>query len=476
MSNFFFLFNIVLALIVVFYERKNPSSTWAWIMVLFFLPIIGFFLYFFFGRSFRKKNLKKQSAYQNGELTAFSDRQRQAILDGTYSYPDSVPEKLKGLVRMNVATSLSPLTDNNKLSIFTDGKEKFKALFDDIRQAKDHIHLEYYIYRKDSFGQELIDLLTEKASAGVKVLLLYDDVGSDSLKGDFLEAFIEAGGKAQAFMPSKLPVLNSNMNYRNHRKIAVIDGTVAYTGGFNVGDEYLGKKPAFGFWRDTHLRITGGAVHTLQHRFLLDWNEASATHPVKYADTYFPVAPDRDGASIQFVPSGPDDPYTQIKNGFLKLITAAEKNIFIQTPYFVPENTLIDALRVASLSGIDVRIMIPDKSDHPFVHSATLSFAEDLLDAGVKIYAYHNGFLHAKLILIDGQAFTLGSANMDVRSSKLNFEGNAFIYDREAAEKMTEIFQRDTALSSQLTQEFFDQRSITTRIRHRFARLLGPLL
>ena len=445
-------------------------------MVLFFLPVVGFFLYFFFGRSFRKNKLKQQSAYQNEELTAFTETQRQAILEGTYDYPTPLTKEFGGLIRMNIATSMAPVTANNKLSIFTDGKEKFKALFDDIRQAKDHIHMEYYIYRKDSLGEELIDLLTEKAREGVKVLLLYDDVGSESLNGRFLEAYLEAGGKAQAFMPSKLPVLNSNMNYRNHRKITIIDGVIAYTGGYNVGDEYLGKKPKFGFWRDTHLRITGGAVHALQHRFLLDWNEASATHPVKYADTYFPPAPAQHGAAIQVVPSGPDDPHTQVKNGFLKLITSAQETIYIQTPYFVPENSIIDALRVAALSGIDVQIMIPDKSDHPFVHSATLSFSRELLDAGVKIHSYHNGFLHAKLILVDGKAFTLGSANMDVRSSKLNFEGNAFIYDQEAAQAMLEIFQRDVELSSRLTQEFFDKRPLFTRIRHRFARLLGPLL
>ncbi|WP_332309479.1 cardiolipin synthase [Planococcus lenghuensis] len=472
----FFFLNIILAVIIVFRERKTPSSTWAWLMVLFFLPVIGFFLYLFFGRSFKKERLKQQSTYFNDELAKAADDQLHAVTTGAFQHPVSVTQELEGLVRMNLQTAPALLTFNNRISIFSDGRDKFDALFEDIRNAKDHIHMEYYIIRKDALAQKLLDLLTQKAKEGVKTLFLYDDVGSHSVNDAFLAEFREAGGKAAPFMPSRLPVINTNMNYRNHRKIVVIDGMISYTGGFNVGEEYLGEKPKFGYWRDTHLRITGGAVHTLQHRFLLDWNEASNSHPVKFAFEYFPPSPDRKGAAMQIVASGPDERHTQVKNGLLKLIASAQQSIYIQTPYFVPEQTIIDALQVASLSGIDVRMMIPDKSDHPFVHSATLSFVGDLLDAGVQVYAYHNGFLHAKMMIIDGKAFTLGSANMDVRSFKLNFEVNAFIFDRETTEAMTEVFFRDMELTSQLTQEYFDSRSLFKRIRHRFARLMAPLL
>ncbi|AQQ53367.1 cardiolipin synthase [Planococcus lenghuensis] len=475
-GNLFFLLNIILAVIIIFYERKNSSSLWAWLMVLFFLPVVGFFLYFFFGRTFKKDKLKHQSAYYHPELENISEHQLHEVTTGSFHHYSSVTRELEGLILMNLKSETAPLTQNNRLSIYTDGRDKFDALFEDIRQAKDHIHLEYYIVRKDTLAKQLLTLLAEKARQGVKTLLLYDAVGSNSVNKEFLTDFLEAGGKAEPFMPSKLPIVNSHMNYRNHRKIAVIDGTIGYTGGFNIGDEYLGKKAKFGYWRDTHLRITGGAVHSLQHRFLLDWNEASHQHPIKYASAYFPTPDNHAGAAIQLVSSGPDSELSQIKNGFLKLILRAQESIYIQTPYFIPDITIMDALRVAALSGIDVQIMIPDKSDHPFVHTATLSVIGDLLDTGAKVYTYHNGFLHAKTLIIDRKVVTTGSANMDLRSFHLNFEGNVFIYDREVASAMADIFFRDVELSGELTIEDYKNRSLSEKARQRFARLMAPLL
>lgn len=229
-------------------------------MILFFLPIIGFFLYLFFGRSFKKERLKHQSTYFNHELEARKDEQLRALVNGSFNYSQKVIEKLDGLVRMNLQTAQAVLTTNKQISIFTDGKDKFATLFEDIRNAENHIHLEYYIVRKDTLARQLLDLLTQKAKEGVKTLWLYDDVGSYSLSDSFFTEYRQAGGQAEPFMPSKIPIINPNINYRNHRKIVIIDGTIAYTGGFNVGEEYLGGKPKFGYWRDTHLRLTGDGL------------------------------------------------------------------------------------------------------------------------------------------------------------------------------------------------------------------------
>src|SRR5690606_24841984 len=259
--------------------------------------------------------------------------------------------------------------------------------------------------------------------------------------------------------------VNLRINFRNHRKIVVIDGKIAYLGGFNVGDEYLGLVKKFGYWRDTHLRIEGTAVHAAQIRFILDWNQASDRNDIYYDPKYFPNITQKGKIPIQVVTSGPDSQYEHIKNGYIKMISLAKKSIYIQTPYFIPDNSILDALRIAVLSGVEVNIMIPNKPDHLFVYWATLSYIGELLDAGANVEIYDKGCIHAKMIVVDDLAASIGTANIDVRSFQLNFEVNAFIYDSQTAKRLVHIFEQDIKKSRRLTYDQYLQRPLIIRFK-----------
>lgn len=301
-------------------------------------------------------------------------------------------------------------------------------------------------------------------------------MGSRGVHKRHFKDLIEAGGEVEVFFPSILPLINPRLNYRNHRKLVIVDGRTGYIGGFNVGDEYLGLNKKFGYWRDTHLRIEGSSVHPLQTRFILDWNQASDNQDIEYSDRYFPTFSRKGEVGLQIVSSGPDSEWEQIKIGYVKLIGMAKKYVYIQTPYFIPDDSFMDAVRIACLSGIDVRIMIPNKPDHMFVYWATYSYIGQLIKAGAKIYIYENGFLHSKMIVIDDEASTVGTANIDFRSFKLNFEVNAFIYDRETSHQLAELFEQDMQLSTELTPEKYANRSRMIKMKESISRLLSPIL
>ena len=468
--------NMILAAIVIFLEKKDAGSTWAWLMVLYFIPVLGFILYLLFGQNLTKSKLFEwddrskigMEGKINDQLAQFHTRKH--ISD------NEVIEKNKGLVYMLLNYNNALLTDDNSIKVFTDGKEKFDSLFQDIYEAKETIHLQYYIFKNDETGKTLIQILTAKAKQGVKVRILYDDLGSRSLRRRAFKNLLAAGGEVEAFFPSRFPLINVRMNFRNHRKLVIIDGKVGYIGGFNVGDEYLGMNKKFGYWRDTHLRITGSSVHTIQTRFILDWNQASHRNDISYSPDLFPVIQSEGNINMQIVSSGPDSEWEQIKYGFIKMITSATKSIWIQTPYFIPDASLLDSLKIAALTGKDVRIMIPNKPDHLFVYWATYSHIGELLRTGAKVYIYDNGFLHAKTIIVDGKFSSVGTTNIDFRSFKLNFEVNAFIYDERIASTLTESFNTDLKVSRELTFTEYHNRSLTTRFKESISRLLSPIL
>lgn len=469
--------NIFFAVILVFKERRDAGSTWAWLFVLFFIPLLGFVLYLILGRQgmkrsqfFQWEDIKKTGAEQ------IIQTQIEQIKSNTYPFRNHSAANNKDLILMNLENNNAVFTEDNVVELFTDGKAKFDRLFEDIAAAKDYIHLQYYIYQNDELGRKLIERLTEKAREGVKVRLLYDELGSRWLRQSFFKAFREAGGQAEAFFPSKFKVINLKINYRNHRKMVIIDGVTGYVGGFNVGDEYLGEHAKFGYWRDTHLRIQGEAVYALQTRFILDWNQATVQHDISYAPSLYPKTKVKGGVSVQVITSGPVSKYEHIKNAILRMIASAKSSIFIQTPYFIPDSSLLDALRIASLSGIDVQLMIPSIADHLFVHSATVSYAGELLESGVKVYQYQNGFLHAKMIVIDEEIVSVGTANMDVRSFRLNFEVNALLFDGELARTLAETFRSDIEQCTALTVEAYAQRSTWWKFRESISRLLSPIL
>ncbi|WP_100404053.1 cardiolipin synthase [Bacillus sp. FJAT-42315] len=470
------LLNIALSSVVIFLERKDASATWAWLMVLFFIPILGFILYLIFGQNLSRQRLFDWDDKKKIGIDATIKKQMEDIHLGQFDFRNPHTAENEDLVSMFLRNNDAILTEDNDLTIYTDGREKFNSLLNDMRQATDHIHLQYYILRLDNLGSEIIKLLTEKAKQGVEVRILYDEMGSRGVRKKHFKELMEAGGLVEVFFPSRLPLINLRLNYRNHRKLVIIDGKIGYVGGFNVGDEYLGLDPKFGYWRDTHLRIEGTAVHSIQTRFILDWNQASIDHRIDYSEHFFPHKPSHKDISMQIVTSGPDSEWEQIKSGYIKMVSSAKKSIYIQSPYFIPDASLLDALRIAALCGVDVRIMIPNKPDHMFVYWATYSNVGELIKAGAKIYIYDNGFIHAKTIVVDEKLSSVGTANIDVRSFKLNFEVNAFIYDYETGKKLAQIFEEDMELSFELTEEKYQNRSTVIKFKESVSRLLSPIL
>lgn len=468
--------NILFALVVIFQERRDIGSTWAWLLVLLMIPIAGFVLYFFFAQNFRRKRLFYWDDIKKRGLDQGLKSQMSQFRSEQFLFKNDVSSQNKDLITMNLLHNQAVLSEDNQVKIFTDGHEKFETLFKDIEEATDYIHVQYYIIQKDNLGKRLMELLTKKAKEGVRVRVLYDELGSRRINNRFLQELREAGGNAEAFFPSKYRLINLRLNYRNHRKLVIIDGKIGYIGGFNVGDEYLGLNPKFGYWRDTHLRIEGTAVYSIQTRFILDWNQASTNHDIEYFPSLFPHLPSKGNVGIQIVSSGPDSEYEHIKNGYLKMISSARKSIYIQTPYFIPDASMLDALRVASLSGVEVNIMIPDKPDHMFVYWASLSYIGELLKAGANVYQYNNGFVHAKTLVVDEEVASVGTANIDFRSFKLNFEVNAFIYDERIAQQLSYDFKEDITVSKLLTLEDYLALSKWVRIKESLSRLLSPIL
>jgi len=478
-----FVLNLICGFAIVFLEKKNPSVTWAWLMVLALVPYFGFVLYLLMGQDSRKsytfaqKAKRDDAAYEraihsNIEGLAFMAAQRR--FDNPKQFL-RIPgaEYLNDLAHLNFVSGHGAFTSNNQVALYHEGVSKFRALFTDIANAKHFIHMQYYIMNNDGLGRRVIQALAARAREGVEVCLLVDGMGCWKTPKRFYKPLTEAGGHVAIFLPPHL----ARVNYRNHRKICVVDGSIGYVGGLNIGDEYVGENKRFGFWRDTHIRIEGNAVKDLELRFAMDWNECAKHFKLTPDDMHYPALPHREGGSlIQIVSSGPDTPRSSIYYGYAKMIAEADKSIYIQTPYFAPDDNIFEALRIAALSGLDVRIIIPAHPDHFFVYWASLSYLGELLKAGVRCYQYENGFIHSKLILIDGITASTGTANMDVRSFKLNFEINAFIYDRGITGAFETAFLKDLDDCMEMTNEWYAKRGNLTRIRESVSRLLSPLL
>ncbi|MDA3130237.1 cardiolipin synthase [Aliibacillus thermotolerans] len=472
-----FFVNIIFAGLIIFIEeKKDATSAWAWLMVLFFIPVLGFILYLILGQNLSRKRLFDWEDLKKIGIEDLIKEQSEALRNDEFHFTRDETKEFRDLIYMQLVNNGAVLTEDNHVDIFTDGREKFEQLLEDIEKATDHIHLQYYIFRHDHLGSRLIYALTKKAKEGLDVRILYDDMGSRKLTKNVFLSFKKAGGKVGVFFPKRIPFINMRLNYRNHRKLVIIDGKIGYIGGFNVGDEYLGLNPKFGYWRDTHLRIVGSVVKAMQTRFILDWNQASQTHYISYRKSLFPDIESQGDTSAQIVSSGPDSEWEQIKNGYIKLITSAKESVYIQTPYFIPDQSLMDALRIAALSGKDVKVMIPNKPDHPFVYWATYAHAGELLKTGARVFIYEAGFIHAKMMVVDGKVCSVGTANIDNRSFKLNFEVNAFIYDKPTSENLVSIFNQDLIQSQELTLERYNERSLWIKFKESISHLLSPIL
>lgn len=469
--------NTILAIITVFREKRDISATWAWLLVLLLLPGIGFIFYLFVGKKLTREKIFDIKSQENIGMPELVQAQKEMLAeDEDLLSAKQATENAKEMASLFLESDESILTKGNKVELFTDGAKKFDSLIEDISKAEHHIHMIYYIIHNDKIGNRVLKALEERAAAGVDVLVIYDALGSRSLKPSFFKTLKKLGGKAEPFFGSKLPIINLRFNYRNHRKIVVIDGKIGYTGGFNVGDEYLGEYKKFGYWRDTHLKIQGNAVLALQSRFLMDWNAAVPKHKLEYEENYFPLIDKKGHSNVQIVSSGPDTDLEQIKKGYIKMISMAKESVLIQTPYFVPDDSVLESIQIAVMSGIDVKIMIPNKPDHPFIYRATMYYAAAMVAVGAEVYIYDNGFLHAKTVVVDGDICSIGTANFDIRSFKLNFEVNTFIYDPQIAEQQQDFFYEDMKKSYFLTQEILDNQSTWLKFKQTFSRLFSPIL
>jgi len=468
--------NLILASVLIFMERRNIAATWAWLIVLLFLPGIGFIFYLILGQRLSKKKLYRLREGEFSHFRAAIDKQKQLLERGELDTNDPAMARHRDMIYMNIVSDGAYYTQDNDVEIFPEGQPLFDAMLEQIEQAKEHVHLLYYIFRNDELGSRLVQLLASKARQGLEVRVLYDAVGSASLPRRFFRPLVAARGEVISFFPGRIPFLNLRVNFRNHRKLVIIDGKIGYIGGFNVGDEYLGKSKKLGYWRDTHLQIRGKAVYLLQARFFLDWN-LSARKRMQESHKYFPEVEEiPDGVGIQIVSSGPNSEKQQIKHAYLKMIYKARKRIYLQTPYFIPDDSILTALKMAAMSGVDVRVMVPGRPDSKMVYWATHSYLGELLKSGVRCYQYQKGFMHAKTLVVDTQLASVGSANVDIRSFKLNFETNAFLYNTEVAVQLEELFLQDLDECQELTMAAYLNRPIHMRIKESLTRLLSPIL
>lgn len=469
--DWLFILNSILLIAVIILERRSPEKTIAWLLIFLILPPLGIILYIFMGRNWKKHKLNN----------SFSENARELI--------DRFTEKIrrpefKPLLELLANNSDSPIFANNEVTIYNNGEDKFKALKEELLKAEHHIHLEYFIVKGDNIGNEIKDILIKKAKEGIKVIFIIDRVGSIKLKRDYTKQLREGGVEVlyySYFLAPLFRTFNTQINYRNHRKIAVIDGKVGFLGGMNIGDDYLGKGK-LGFWRDTHIMVKGDFVLGLQAVFLNDYTEIKRTNGsndvfLNQADKYCPEFEEGKGKIMQLVHSGPDSEVPSILQCVLKMVSMAEKSINITTPYFVPTESLQEALKVAALGGVEIKILFPGKPDHYIVYQASQTYLKELIKYGAKVYFYDkDAFVHSKVITIDGEISSVGTANMDIRSYMLNYEVNTVIYDKEITTQLDRYFQKDIEDSILITDEYFDRMPANLKFIQSLARVISYLL
>lgn len=465
----FYIYVVVMVIVGILSENRNPVKTLAWICVLTLLPLLGLVLYYFFGRDLRGNKI-------------FS---RQASAVGLYHTPSNaistkeithavIPSSVRKSMLLLKSNSQAVVYENSRIEPLVESSETFRQIFKDISAARDHIHIEFYILADDEVGNRLRRLLIHKARQKVRVRVIYDYVGSYNLSEAFVESMRNAGIYVQPFLPVGLKFGFGKLNYRNHRKIIVVDGKVGYTGGVNIADRYVvGNR--LGNWRDTMVRIEGAAVQGIQKVFLTDWYLVEGKQI--NAEKYYPK-PENYGNTnaVQVVVSGPDTEWPNILHGIVSAITNATKYVYIQSPYFVPPESILTALETTALSGVDVRLMLPRKSDTPVVAAATRSYFLRLMQSGVHVLFYNNDFLHSKTIVVDDSLAIIGSANMDMRSYEQNFEVASFIYDVDTATSLKEAFRRDMQKCEPLILSHWQIRSFWNRMCESAARLFSPLI
>ena len=472
---------LILVCVQIIYDTTSTNKTLAYLLLVVFVPVIGMLFYFSFGINYRKRRVYSKKLIEDDALRM--KLIRDIILKSEINLKNnSHIGDAKSLVHLLLRDTVSPLTTGNYVKLLLNGEQKFTELKNALNAARHHIHLEYYIYENDIIGNEIKEILIRKAGEGVKIRLIYDAFGSRLMGNKFLKELRRAGVEAYPFNRIHFVPLANRLNYRNHRKIVVVDGHCGFLGGINISDRYI-NNPVYSkskkrkvYWRDTHLSIEGPGVQYLQYVFFCDWNFCSR-QKLQPEEIYFDVRKHPEGnESVQIAASGPDSPMSTIMLSLLKAISLAKKEILITSPYFIPGESILNALKVAALGGVSVKILAPGVSDSRLVNAAAWSYFDDLLRAGVEIYLYWKGFIHVKTMVVDNQISIVGTANMDYRSFDLNFEVNAVVYGVKLAEELRATFFSDLSDAQQINRDVWRQRPKFKQLPEKIARLLSPLL
>lgn len=465
--------------ITIILDTRSISKTLAYLLFTIFVPVIGIIFYFSFGINYRKSKIYSKKLRADESLLNQFNKELVQLQQKLFT-PDNLSVwKNKELIRLlsNQRTESTPVFHKNEVQLLINGEEFFPLLLEELKRAKHHIHIQFYIYENDTIGNRIKDILIQKVKEGVNVRFMYDDFGSKSIRRNLVKELRREGVQVYPFNKIKLPFLANRINYRNHRKIVVIDGKTAFTGGINVSDKYINNAAKKTYWRDTNIMIKGNAVYGLQQIFLADWNFCSGENQ-EISATFFPkeAISENSNAFMQIISNGPDSDLPTILYSIIQAINLAEREILLTTPYYIPDNSLQEALIIAALSGIEVKLLVPKEGDSKIVNLATQAYFEDLLRAGVKIYLYEKGFIHAKTFVTDKKLASVGTANLDLRSFDLNFEVNAIIYDEKTAEELAAVFEKDLNDSCEISYEEWKQRGKFRKFKERLVRLMSPFL
>ncbi|NLK84304.1 MAG: cardiolipin synthase [Lentisphaerae bacterium] len=463
----FYIYILLSTISVLILENRNPVKSVAWLVILIFVPFVGLFLYLILGQDYRKRKMISRKSIQR-----ISQRPCAAI-DIKELDDSGIDIKFRKLIQMLKRNSEADAYTHNKIDVYAEGENIFDSMFEAIRNAKDHVHIEFFIFEDDTISNQLRELLIKKANEGVCVRMIYDSFGSLRLSKNYLRSLRQAGVHVKPFLPFSLRLGRSKVNYRNHRKLIVIDGKIGFTGGVNIGDRYI-YGDELGKWRDTVVRIEGSGVHGIQKLFLIDWYFVKKE--LINDEKYFPEPPKFDENIIQTVASGPDTDWKGIMQGICSAIMAARQYVYIHTPYFMPNELVKGCIQMAALSGTEVWLMIPEKSDVRFTDLSASSFLGGVLEAGVRVFKYQAGMLHSKAIVIDDFLSVVGSANIDERSFDMHFEANAFIYEEKTALRLKQLFIDDIDHCKETTLEEWNNRPRRQKMKESFARLFSPLM
>lgn len=469
---------VVIVCLRIIYDTRSTDKALSYILIAILIPVVGIIIYFTVGQNYRKEKLYSKKIITDSQLLEEVRNRIKLESEKAWNMPEPAIQKHKKLARYLLKDGLSPLSANNEVKLLLNGENKFPEVLAALSNARHHIHMQYYIFEDGEIGEQIKNVLIQKAKEGVQVRFIYDDFGSRSIRKEMVDELINGGVEAYPFYRIMFVLFANRINYRNHRKMIIIDGCIGFTGGINVSDRYINSKDKPGqlFWRDTHVKIIGPGVYYLQYLFICDWNFCSGKRLKPQPDFFCTKPASKGKAIVQIAASGPDSDFPTLMFSLVQIIGLAEEELLITTPYFIPGDSIMDALHVAAFSGVKVKLLVPGKSDSAFVDSAARSYYGELLTSGVEIYLYQKGFVHAKTIVSDGQLSIIGTANMDQRSFELNFEVNSMIYDTPTARQLRDAFYDDIKNARQINPKTWKKRPLYKQLPERLIRLMSSLL